>query len=149
MDGMRAIVDEKSNRPVLEKFVKFSVALIVLPIATFFGVLQGVDGEYGRSVLGKLGLAENKHGATTVGALSAVLVVNIILVMFVVMALKEDSAMTAHREREESESSVQTTATTTVTASTATLPPGAKEDTSKAVEESEAIDQEKEPKKTK
>uniref|UniRef100_A0A7S0G3C3 Vacuolar ATPase assembly integral membrane protein VMA21 homolog n=1 Tax=Rhodosorus marinus TaxID=101924 RepID=A0A7S0G3C3_9RHOD len=149
MDGVRAIVGEKSNRHVLEKFVKFSIALIVLPVATFFGVLQGVDGEYGRHALSRLGLAENKHGAMTIGALSAVLVVNIILVMFVVMALKEDSAMTAQREREESESSVHPTETTTVAASTATIPLGAKEDTSKAVDELEPIDAEKEPKKTK
>lgn len=94
MDGVRLIVAEKGNRPVLERFLRFSLALITFPLVTFFSVLKAMQGEkLGSFVLNIMGMPETVHSRMTVAALSAVLVVNIILFVFVVAALIEDSKL--------------------------------------------------------
>mmetsp|Transcript_7232 Transcript_7232/g.13035 ORF Transcript_7232/g.13035 Transcript_7232/m.13035 type:complete len:96 (+) Transcript_7232:268-555(+) len=89
METITAVVQEPGNNRVLQKFVVFSILIIVLPIITFFGA-KYIALQHSIS-LGFLGIHEQNAG-TVLAAFIAIGVVNLLMIAFVISAIAEDDS---------------------------------------------------------
>eukprot|EP00184_Porphyridium_aerugineum_P007799 CAMPEP_0184692228 /NCGR_PEP_ID=MMETSP0313-20130426/797_1 /TAXON_ID=2792 /ORGANISM="Porphyridium aerugineum, Strain SAG 1380-2" /LENGTH=189 /DNA_ID=CAMNT_0027150043 /DNA_START=191 /DNA_END=760 /DNA_ORIENTATION=- len=104
MDGLHAITTEPANKPVIRKFVLFSISMLVFPLLFFFGFQQLIkisntpDSNETVSAVAKWVLSkfkflgiQDQNAGTVFSALAAVGVANLIMMVFVISAIKEDN----------------------------------------------------------
>ncbi len=77
--AVQRILDEPGNAPVIRKLVVTTLAMILLPVAIFFGV---------RSAAGSV-LHMESGGANLWGGIAAAVTVNVIMVFYVFLAWNE------------------------------------------------------------
>ncbi len=77
--GIKRIMDEPANAPVIRKLLVTTVAMILVPIAVFFGVRH----------VAAATLSVQAGGANLCGGIAAAVVVNVIMVFYVLLAWNE------------------------------------------------------------
>ena len=78
-EGLKAVMNEPANKPVIRKLLITTVAMIVFPIAVFFGFREYV----GRAMDMDVG------GRNLWAGISAAVTVNVIMIYYVVLAWNE------------------------------------------------------------
>ena len=89
-EGLKAIMDEPANRPVIRKLLITTVAMIVIPIAVFFGV----------RVLAATHFGLNSSGSNLWAGIASAVSVNVVMVYYVVLAWNGELAVSAKGEGE-------------------------------------------------
>lgn len=87
-EGLKRIVQEPSNAPVLKKLVYTTIAMIVFPIVVFFAVRS-----FASSFV--------DHGGSNLwGGIAAAVTVNVIMVYYVILAWNEPSLAAEDKKKD-------------------------------------------------